>query len=219
MPLSCRATRSCTTCSAPSEVRDLLGERWGDRAVAVGAVDRGAVAQIVFADPQELAWLEGTIFPLVGELIAAWRAQLEEEGKVDVAVVEVPLLFEAGIEGLFDATIAVVADERLRAERAGGRGHQGVEGREGRQLTQEDKAARADHLVRNDGTLDELQTQMSTVLEQIKARAAGERAGRRWAPGAPPVVPRRGRRAGATGAAPAGAAAGDRLRRGAASHW
>lgn len=154
-------------------VRDLLGERWGDRAVRSGAVDRGAVAQIVFADPQELAWLEGTIFPLVGEIIATWRAQLEREGKVDVAVVEVPLLFEAGIEGLFDATIAVVADERLRAERAGGRGHQGVEGREGRQLTQEDKAARADHLVRNDGTLGELQTQMSTVLEQIRARAAG----------------------------------------------
>jgi dephospho-CoA kinase len=154
-------------------VRDLLGERWGDRAVRSGAVDRGAVAQIVFADPQELAWLESTIFPLVGEIIATWRAQLEREGKVDVAVVEVPLLFEAGIEGLFDATIAVVADERLRAERAGGRGHQGVEGREGRQLTQEDKAARADHLVRNDGTLGELQTQMRTVLEQIKARAAG----------------------------------------------
>jgi dephospho-CoA kinase len=154
-------------------VRNLLGERWGDRAVRSGDVDRGAVAQIVFADPQELAWLESTISPLVGEIIATWRAQLEREGKVDVAVVEVPLLFEAGIEDLFDATIAIVADERLRAERAGGRGHQGVEGREGRQLTQEDKAARADHLVRNDGTLEELQAQMSIVLEQIKARAAG----------------------------------------------
>ena len=51
--------------------------------------------------------------------IAAWRAELEERGEpLDVAVVEVPLLFEAGIEGVFDATIAVVADEALRAERA-----------------------------------------------------------------------------------------------------
>ena len=46
-------------------------------------------------------------------------------GDAPAAVVEVPLLFEAGMEAVFDHTIAVVADEALRAERAGARGHAG----------------------------------------------------------------------------------------------
>ena len=49
------------------EVRDLLHDRWGDRVLADGEVDRAAVATIVFDRPEELAWLEGTLFPRVGE--------------------------------------------------------------------------------------------------------------------------------------------------------
>ena len=70
-----------------------------------------------------------TLFPRVGERMAAWRAGARaSRAEPDVAVVEVPLLFEAGIEGVFDATVAVVADEALREERAGARGHQGGRG-------------------------------------------------------------------------------------------
>lgn len=151
------------------EVREMLHERWGDRVVADGAVNRMAVAEIVFGDPAELSWLEGALFPLVGVQIGEWRAGLEEAGEVDVAVVEVPLLFEAEIESLFDATIAVVADEALRAERAAARGHENVEGREGRQLTQDEKVARADHVVRNDGSLEELEVAMAEVLNEIRS--------------------------------------------------
>ena len=151
------------------EVREMLHERWGDRVVADGAVNRMAVAEIVFGDPAELSWLEGALFPLVGVQIGEWRAGLEEAGEVDVAVVEVPLLFEAEIESLFDATIAVVADEALRAERAAARGHENVEGREGRQLTQGEKVARADHVVRNDGSLEELEVAMAEVLNEIRS--------------------------------------------------
>jgi len=151
------------------EVREMLHERWGDRVVADGAVNRMAVAEIVFGDPAELSWLEGALFPLVGVQIGEWRAGLEETGEVDVAVVEVPLLFEAEIESLFDATIAVVADEALRAERAAARGHENVEGREGRQLTQDEKVARADHVVRNDGSLEELEVAMAEVLNEIRS--------------------------------------------------
>ena len=151
------------------EVREMLHERWGDRVVADGAVNRMAVAEIVFGDPAELSWLEGALFPLVGVQIGEWRAGLEEAGEVDVAVVEVPLLFEAEIESLFDATIAVVADEALRAERAAARGHENVEGREGRQLTQDEKVARADHVVRNDGSLEELEVAMAKVLNEIRS--------------------------------------------------
>jgi dephospho-CoA kinase len=154
-----------------SEMRDLLHARWGDRVLADGEVDRAAVASIVFQRPEELAWLEGTIFPRVGERMAAWRAELEPgEG---VAVVEVPLLFEAGIEGAFDKTVAVVTDEPLRAERAAARGHEGVEGRAGRQLTQDEKAQRADHVIRNDGSLSDLEAAVREVLAELRGRVTG----------------------------------------------
>jgi dephospho-CoA kinase len=81
--------------------------------------------------------------------------------------VEVPLLFEAGMEQAFDTTIAVVAEEDVRTERAGGRGHQAVESRTSRQLTQDEKAARAEVVVRNDGTLDDLECALSAVLARM----------------------------------------------------
>jgi dephospho-CoA kinase len=154
-----------------AEVRDLLYERWGDRVLADGDVDRAAVAAIVFERPEELAWLEGTVFPRVGERMAAWRAQLERDSPpAAVAVVEVPLLFEAGIEAAFDATVAVLADEALRAERAAARGHEGLEGRGGRQLTQDEKAMRADHVIRNDGTIADLEAAVREVLAELRGK-------------------------------------------------
>jgi len=84
-------------------------------------------------------------------------------------VVEVPLLFESGMDAAFDSTIAVVVDEDLRAERAGARGHASVAERTGRQLSQEEKAQRADFEVRNDGTLDELRERLSRVLARLEA--------------------------------------------------
>jgi len=156
------------------EVRDLLRERWGARVVAGEEIDRAAVASIVFERPEELSWLEGAIFPRVGERTAAWRTGLERrEVPPDVAVVEVPLLFEAGIEGVFDATIAVVTEEDLRAERAAARGHEGVAGRAGRQLTQHEKADRADYVIRNDGSLADLEGTVATMLEELRQRASG----------------------------------------------
>jgi dephospho-CoA kinase len=128
----------------------------------------------VFQQPEELDWLEQTLFPRVGERIAAWRARLEHaERPPEMAVVEVPLLFEAGIEGAFDATIAVITDEALRAERAGGRDHRAVEGRDARQLTQEEKAARADFVVRNDGSRAELEQGMAAVMDKLRRGRSG----------------------------------------------
>jgi dephospho-CoA kinase len=71
------------------------------------------------------------------------------------------------MEPAFDTTIAVVADEDVRAGRAGARGHQSVEERSGRQLSQAEKAQRADYTVRNDGTLDELRENLSRVLARL----------------------------------------------------
>jgi dephospho-CoA kinase len=156
------------------EVRDLLAARWGDAVLADGKIDRDAVAQIVFNQPDELRWLEQQLFPLVGAEMAAWRVELEaQDDPAYVAVVEVPLLFEAGVEQAFDATVAIVADEEVRASRAGGRDHLAVTERAARQLSQEEKASRADHVIRNDGSLEDLERAMAGLLERL----AGERTG------------------------------------------
>jgi dephospho-CoA kinase len=150
---------------ADPEVRDALIERWGEKVAADGEVDRGRVAEIVFADPGELAWLESQLHPRVGAHVLGWRNRLEPG--TEVAVVEVPLLFEAAMEDAFDATVAVVAEDRVREQRLRERGHAGLAGREDRQLDQADKADRADHVVRNDGTLEELERAVAKVLAEI----------------------------------------------------
>jgi dephospho-CoA kinase len=82
-------------------------------------------------------------------------------------VVEVPLLFESGMDAVFDRTIAVIADEEVREQRAAARGHEGLAGRTSAQLTQEEKSERADFTVRNDGTVPELERKLSEVLDSL----------------------------------------------------
>jgi dephospho-CoA kinase len=147
-------------------VRDLLVGRWGAEVAPDGQVDRGRVAAIVFERPEELEWLEATLHPLVGEEIAAWGSALPAE--TSVAVVEVPLLFETDMDGAFDATIAVVAPDELRAERAGARGTLDLESRSQRQLSQQEKAARATYVVANDGTLEDLEAALKQLLAEIE---------------------------------------------------
>ena len=98
-------------------VRDQLLERWGGEVVPGGIVDRGRVGAIVFDSTEELAWLESLLHPLVGGRVVEWRNGLAPE--VELAVVEVPLLFETSMEDAFDATVAVIAADETRARRAG----------------------------------------------------------------------------------------------------
>lgn len=147
-------------------VRDLLVGRWGEEVAPEGRIDRGRVGAIVFAQPDELAWLERALHPLVGERMAEWRAGLPPGARA--AVVEVPLLFETGLDRAFDATIAIVADAEKRVERAGARGISELEGRARRQLSQDEKASRATYAVANDGTIEELEAALAEVLEEIE---------------------------------------------------
>jgi dephospho-CoA kinase len=151
------------------EVRDALRAKFGEEVVgADGAVDRSAVAAKAFASTEDRAWLEGMLWPRVGARIAEWKMEIDARPDAPpAAVVEVPLLFEAGMESVFDSTIAVIAEEALRAERAAGRGHVAVEERSSRQLSQAEKAGRADHVVRNDGTREELKAELSRVLATL----------------------------------------------------
>jgi dephospho-CoA kinase len=154
---------------ATDEARDDLVERLGPEVAPDGNVDRTAVAERVFGDDDARGWLEGYVWPKVGARMWAWRSELDSrERPPRAAVVEVPLLFESDMEGVFDHTIAVSAHDDLRAERIGVRGHAGVAEREARQLGQAEKSQRADFSVRNDGTLEELERELSSVLARIE---------------------------------------------------
>ncbi|HEX5527438.1 MAG TPA: dephospho-CoA kinase [Solirubrobacterales bacterium] len=143
-----------------------LVERWGPEVVADGKVNRAKIGEIVFADPEQLTWLEAQIHPLVQARTAEWLLSLPAE--TEVAVVEVPLLFEAGSDGVFDTTVAVVTADEVRRERAAARGHALVDEREARQLTQGEKAERAEHVVANDGSVEDLERALSALLEELR---------------------------------------------------
>ena len=151
------------------EVRDAVVERWGPEIAPGGSIDRSAVAGRAFASDEERAWLEGLLWPRVGERVARWREDVAaREPKPLAAIVETPLLFEAGLEGLYDATVAVVAPERIRAARAAERGHAAVDERAARQLPQEEKARRATYTVENSGSVEELEAKLSEVLTSLQ---------------------------------------------------
>ncbi len=151
-----------------AQLRDAVVERFGAEVAPNGVVDRAAVARHAFASPEDTAWLEGTVWPLVGAYVAGWLERVRAaQPAPPAAVVEVPLLFEAGLEQLYDATIAVISEESVRRARAARRGHASVDERAARQLSQDEKAQRATFVVRNDGTEDELQRDLSAVLGKL----------------------------------------------------
>lgn len=143
-----------------------LTERWGEKIAPGGRVDRTRVGEVVFADPDELKWLEGQIHPLVGERIGSWLGSLG--AAVAIAVVEVPLLFEGEMAPVFDTTVAVIAADEVRRARAEARGHALVGEREARQLAQEEKAARAEHVVENDGSIEDLERRLSALVAKLE---------------------------------------------------
>jgi dephospho-CoA kinase len=150
------------------ELRDAVLARFGPEVLTDGVVDRAAVARRAFARPEDRAWLEGVVWPLVGARVAGWLEEVRAQTPPPrAAVAEVPLLFEAGLQDIYDATIAVVSEEGLRKRRAEQRGHALVDERAARQLSQEQKAARATFVVRNDGTERELEAELSEILDKL----------------------------------------------------
>ena len=150
------------------EVREEVVRRFGPIVAPDGRVDRDALARRAFARPEDRAWLEQLLWPRVGAAILAWRTQLLRlEAPPRAAVVEVPLLFESGMDEVFDATVAIVADEEIRAARAATRDHHSLDERLARQLPQGEKAARATHVIINDGSVAKLQQELSEVLLKL----------------------------------------------------
>ena len=155
---------------ATDEVRDAVVERFGAEVAPGGVVDRGVLARRAFATQEDRAWLEQLLWPRVGARVWEWRERVAAMDPAPPAgVVETPLLFEAGMDGAYDATIAVVADERVRSERAAARGHHAVDERTARQLSQQEKAQRATYVVLNDGSVEQLEAKLSSILGMLNA--------------------------------------------------
>ena len=149
-------------------VRAALVERWGEEVAPAGVISRDAVAERIFSSKEEREWLEHTLWPLVGERVAVWLAlSRAKEPPPRAAVVEMPLLFESGMDRACDATIALVADEAVRQQRTATRQHAREAERVARQLSQQEKAERAMFTVRNDGSVDELWDELSGVLDKL----------------------------------------------------
>lgn len=156
------------------EVRDLVVERWGADVAPDGVVDRQAIARHAFAAPEERQWLEQQLWPRVGQRVIDFRAAADAaDPPPRAAIVETPLLFEAGMDAAYDATIAVIAPEALRQERAAARGHAAVDERAARQLSQEEKAERATYAIVNDGTVEELERKLAVVLDDVVPATSG----------------------------------------------
>ena len=147
------------------EVQRALVDRLGDRVLDdTGQVDRGAIAEIVFADEEALQWLEGLLHPLVVREYLDWREQLGElENPPAVCVTEVPLLYEVGGQDRFDSVVVVTAPPEVRASRT----EVAVAEREPRLLPDTVKVAQADFAYVNDGSLEELDAFVASVLEEL----------------------------------------------------
>jgi dephospho-CoA kinase len=167
------------TVSADEIVHDLLAEsqetiaqvvvRFGEDILGGRGVDRRALGRKVFGDPEALQDLEGILHPLVRRETDRRMAASD----ADLFVAEIPLLFEGKHNGTFDYTVAVVVPKERRVAWAAGRGVDEAELRaiEARQLSQEEKARRADVVIRNDGGLDKLRKQ----AEELRGRISQER--------------------------------------------
>jgi dephospho-CoA kinase len=144
------------------EVRDAIAARFGDGV----ADDRGRLAELVFDDPEALAWLEGLLHPRVVRECGSWREELGGGSEPPrVVAIEVPLLYETGGEERFDRVVAITAPEAVRAVRS----RAAADGRERRLIPDEEKVRRADFAYVNDGSLEELDAFVASVLARLSS--------------------------------------------------
>lgn len=147
------------------DVKDEVVERFGREVLdGSGAIDRAALARIVFADRDALEALEALLHPRVVREYTAWREELgRRPDPPRVAVVEVPLLYETGGERRFDKVVVITAPPEVRAARTAV-----ADAREERLLPDDEKVRRADFAYVNDGSLDGLDRFVGEVLERLR---------------------------------------------------
>lgn len=140
-----------------------------------GTLDRAALRDVVFRDDDARHRLEEILHPRIRDLREAWLREREAEGE-PLVVSEIPLLFETGMETAFDLTVLVDASREERLRRLVE--DRGLEADEAErimdaQMDPAEKRRRADLVVENDGTLQDLRARALIVLDLLRARAAG----------------------------------------------
>lgn len=147
-----------------SEGFDEVLLRFGDTVLKNGDIDRVALGQIVFENPEAKKDLEEIIHPRI-------RAEFEEAvaslNPGQIMVYEIPLLVETNAADRFDFVITVESDAELRKQRLRARGmfHSDIEKRMASQATEEQRRAIADCVLTNDGSEDDLLRQVENVWE------------------------------------------------------
>ena len=151
------------------EIRRELVARLGERILdEAGQLDRKAIADVVFADREQLAWLEALLHPRVVAEYLSWREALGRLPEPPaVCATEVPLLYEVGGETRFDAVVVVTAPRMLRSARSTA----AVPERSDRLIPDDEKVRRADFAYVNVGTLEELDGFVAETMRELTSRA------------------------------------------------
>ncbi len=160
-------------------VLDAIARDLGAELVAGGRLDRAATARRVFRDPEARRRLERIVHPWVRRATAERMEALERLPEPPpVIVLDIPLLYESGLDRGLDAVIVVIAPLRDRVARVvarSGLSEQEVRSRDAAQMPLEAKAARADFVVDNGGTPEELEVRVDAVWNGLLERAAARR--------------------------------------------
>jgi len=155
-----------------------IAERWGAGVLdPAGALDRAALRRIVFSDPAERERLEAIVHPAVAALRDEEYERFAARGE-PLVVADIPLLYEVGLEDQFDVVVLVDAPEEVRLRRmVEDRGQDPEEARRmiRAQMPASLKRARADVVIDNAGSLEELEARAREVWRELRRRAgAGE---------------------------------------------
>ncbi len=156
-------------------LRAVAGQ-WGPAVLdPSGHLDRAALRRIVFADAAERERLEGIVHPAVAALRNEEFARLAARAEA-IVVGDIPLLFEAGLQGEFDVVVLVEAPDEVRLARLVH--DRGLDPEEASAMMRAQmpsvlKRAGADLVIQNSGSLRELERRATEVWEELQARAAG----------------------------------------------
>ena len=147
------------------EVREAIVRELGEGVLGDdGSIDRGRVAEVVFADRAKLDFLEQLLHPKVAAEYLTWREQLAAlPDPPPVSVTEVPLLYETGGDKRFDKVVVITAPAKLREQRR----RVMRDDRDQRLLPDKEKLKRADFAYVNKGTLEELDAWVAGVMKEL----------------------------------------------------
>lgn len=134
-------------------------------------IDRKKIAEKVFSQPNQLKALEALLHPAVLDEVKRRYNAVKSKGNSKLFVAEIPLLYESESESFFDAVITVMADPALARKRFTQKTDHSpleFERRMERQLDPHHKAARADFVIVNNGTFEELNDAVGKVFLTLR---------------------------------------------------